>query len=52
MTDEHSLEKQLGEVTLRKSMYERELVSSGIRELDEMMGGGFRPGTSTLIQED
>ncbi len=52
MTNEHSLEKQLGEVTLRKSMYERELVSSGIRELDEMMGGGFRPGTSTLIQED
>ncbi len=50
--NEHSLEKQLGEVTLRKNLYERELVSSGIRELDEMMGGGFRPGTSTLIQED
>ena len=50
--EEHSLEKQLGEVTLQKALYERELISSGIRELDEMMGGGFRPGTCTLIQED
>jgi archaellum biogenesis ATPase FlaH len=46
------LEKQLGKVTIQKSKYERELVSTGIRELDEMLGGGFRPGTCTLIQED
>jgi KaiC/GvpD/RAD55 family RecA-like ATPase len=47
-----SMERQLGDVTLQKNRYERELVSSGIRELDEMMGGGFRPGTCSLIQED
>lgn len=50
--EQFSMEKQLGEVTLQKALYERELVSSGIRELDEMMGGGFRPGTCTLLQED
>lgn len=50
--ENRSLERQLGEVTLQKAQYERELVSSGIRELDEMMGGGFRPGTCNLIQED
>jgi archaellum biogenesis ATPase FlaH len=50
--NEISLEKQLGEVTNQKTRYESELVSSGIRELDEMMGGGFRPGMCNLIQED
>jgi archaellum biogenesis ATPase FlaH len=50
--EDHSIEKQLGQVTMQKALYERELISSGIRELDEMMGGGFRPGTSTLLQED
>ena len=50
--DEFSMERQLGQTTLQKALYERELVSSGIRELDEMLGGGFRPGTCSLIQED
>jgi archaellum biogenesis ATPase FlaH len=50
--DDHSMERQLGQVTLQKALYERELVSSGIRELDEMLGGGFRPGTCNLVQED
>lgn len=48
----HSMQRQLGQVTLQKVMYERELASTGIRELDEMLGGGFRPGTCTLVQED
>ncbi|MHA1733772.1 MAG: RAD55 family ATPase [Promethearchaeota archaeon] len=47
-----SFEKELAEETIRKRERAKKLVSSGIRELDEMLGGGFRPGTMTLIQEN
>jgi len=46
-----SLEKELAEDTLLKREREKAFISSGVRELDEMIGGGFRRGTLTLIQE-
>src|SRR4030042_1603149 len=46
-----SLDKELAEDTILKREREKNFVSSGIRELDEMIGGGFRRGSLTLIQE-
>ncbi len=46
------IEKALADTTLRKRKLERVYSSSGIRELDEMLGGGFRKGTLTLLQQD
>jgi archaellum biogenesis ATPase FlaH len=48
----NSLEKGLADTTLIKNKYARNFVSCGIRELDEMLGGGFMPGTLTLFQQD
>ncbi|MBD3353566.1 MAG: hypothetical protein GF364_18930 [Candidatus Lokiarchaeota archaeon] len=46
------LEKALADATLRRKKITRSFTSSGIRELDEMLGGGFLPGTQNLIQQD
>ncbi len=46
-----TLDKELADDTLLKREREKNFVSSGIRELDEMIGGGFRKGSLTLIQE-
>ncbi len=46
-----SLDKELADDTLLKREREKAFISSGIRELDEMVGGGFRLGSLTLIQE-
>ncbi|OLS14673.1 MAG: hypothetical protein RBG13Loki_1715 [Promethearchaeota archaeon CR_4] len=46
-----SLDKELADDTLLKRERQKNFVSSGIRELDEMIGGGFRLGSLTLIQE-
>lgn len=46
-----SLDKQLADDILLKQEREKTLISSGIRELDEMIGGGFRLGSLILIQE-
>ncbi|MHA1819787.1 MAG: RAD55 family ATPase, partial [Promethearchaeota archaeon] len=54
MDDETGLEKDLAESTIRKQEYliRKNFQSCGIRELDEMLGGGFLPGTFTLFQQD
>ncbi|MHA1282295.1 MAG: hypothetical protein ACTSQP_07270 [Promethearchaeota archaeon] len=44
-------EKDLGKETLLAQKTERSKISSGIREFDEMIGGGFTPASINLIQE-
>jgi len=46
-----NFEKELAEETLLTQKAERGKVSSGIREFDEMIGGGFTPASINLIQE-
>jgi archaellum biogenesis ATPase FlaH len=48
------VQKKLAETTLRKQkiLEEKHFYSSGIRELDEMLGGGFQSDTLTLFQQD
>jgi len=44
-------EKQLGEETLLSEKSKKDKISSGIREFDEMIGGGFIPASLNLVQE-
>lgn len=46
------LEKALADATILRRQITRNFTSSGIRELDEMLGGGFLPSTLTLLQQD
>lgn len=46
------LEKALADSTILRRQITRNFTSSGIRELDEMLGGGFLPSTLTLLQQD
>lgn len=49
---EDNLEKALADATLRRNKVIKNFTSTGVRELDEMLGGGFMPGSMTLIQQD
>ncbi len=44
-------QEDLGKETLLTEKAKKEKISSGIRELDEMIGGGFTPASMNLIQE-
>ncbi|MHA1292317.1 MAG: RAD55 family ATPase [Promethearchaeota archaeon] len=46
-----SFQEELGKETLLIEKVKREKISSGIREFDEMIGGGFTPASVNLIQE-
>ncbi len=46
------MKEALGRIQYRKKQVEKELIRTGVPELDEMVGGGFRPGTCNLIEED
>jgi len=46
------LEKALAEATIKRKELVRNFYSTGFRELDEMLGGGFAQGTLTLVQQD
>ena len=46
------MKEALGRIHYRKKQFEKELIRTGVPELDEMVGGGFRVGTCNLIQED
>lgn len=46
------MRETLSKIQARKIEFEKELIKTGLGELDEMVGGGFRPGTCNLIQED
>ncbi|MHA1340759.1 MAG: ATPase domain-containing protein [Promethearchaeota archaeon] len=48
----NKLEKALADATLKRKELVKNFHSSGIREFDEMLGGGFAEGTLTLIQQD
>ncbi|TFF95778.1 MAG: hypothetical protein EU544_02050 [Promethearchaeota archaeon] len=45
-------QKDLGRETLLAQKAEKGKISSGIREFDEMIGGGFTPASINLIQEN
>ncbi len=45
------VEEQLGKETLLIEKLKKSKISSGIREFDEMIGGGFSPASLNLIQE-
>jgi archaellum biogenesis ATPase FlaH len=45
------VEEQLGAETLLSEKAKKLKISSGIREYDEMIGGGFSPASLNLIQE-
>ncbi len=44
-------QKKLGKETLLTEKAKKEKISSGIREFDEMIGGGLTPASLNLIQE-
>jgi len=46
-----NVEEQLGEETLLTERAKKSKISSGIREFDEMIGGGFSPASLNLLQE-
>ncbi len=48
------IQKKLADSTLKKReiLEKKKFNSSGIRELDEMLGGGFQSDSLTLIQQD
>ncbi len=46
-----NVKKELGDETLLIEEFKKKMISSGIRELDDMIGGGFKPASLNLIQE-
>ena len=38
------MKEALSKIQARKIEFEKELIKTGLGELDEMVGGGFRPG--------
>jgi len=51
MRDKEDFEASLGKETLLTEKSKKDKISSGIREFDEMIGGGFIPSSMNLIQE-
>jgi predicted ATP-dependent serine protease len=45
---EDNLEKALADATLRRNKVIKNFTSTGVRELDEMLGGGFMPGSCSF----
>jgi KaiC/GvpD/RAD55 family RecA-like ATPase len=51
MNNREEFQKDLGKETFLSKLQQKLLISSGLRELDEMMGGGFKPASLNLVQE-